>query len=706
MALRVLMPGVLFVFAFPANFFNSNFMSKKAFCPLVLPLFLAISAQVFSQNFVAPKFEVDTLKDAEIQQVVVTAQFAPTDSRQTVNSVRVIDKKTIEQRGAVNLEELLQNEPGLRIKQDAILGSSLSINGLQGQNVKILVDGVPVIGRLNGSVDAAQLPLGAVRQVEIIEGAQSLMYGSEASAGVINLITKNSQAPKIEAEANFLHETNGFSTKQARVGARLGKFFLSANAGLTDFSPAPDSTERNQVWNPKNQKFARAALRFSPSEKLDLRLTGNLFHEKITNLGEIRRPTYKPYSFDDYYFTDRGDVSLHAEGKFSQFFWQTTAAYNRFDRVKNGYRLDLENAEKTLLPEAQDTSAAQGFLWRSTFASQKNRPLNWLAGFEHFTETARDRRISDSTRTESGFAINRDLGVFSSLKWTVSPKIILQTGARLTLNQRFGSAFSPSAWLRWSPAKNLTVKASYANGFRSPGLKELYFQFIDVNHFVVGNPDLKPEHSHNFRLEIARPFFEKNRFSTTATVHGFFNKINDRIALTQTGQVEYVYLNIEKWQTTGAGFSLNLNWYDRVKWNSAVVLTGFYNTFLSEDASLRPMLWSPDWTNDLTFSFLKNRASLNFWHKTTGSTPFFFLEDGKTYEGKIKAWHLLNGSVGGNFFQKKIRLTGGVKNILDTRQIEAGATDGVGHQNAGFQQPAHWGRTFFVQGIFALGFGK
>ena len=126
----------------------------------------------------------DSLPDAQFHPVVVTAQFAPTEIRQTVNSVRVINRKTIENRAAVNLEELLQTESNIRLNQDAVLGSSLSINGLRGENVKILLDGVPVVGRLNGSVDAGQLPLAAVEQVEIIEGAQSLLYGSEASAGV------------------------------------------------------------------------------------------------------------------------------------------------------------------------------------------------------------------------------------------------------------------------------------------------------------------------------------------------------------------------------------------------------------------------------------------------------------------------------------------------------------------------------------------
>jgi outer membrane receptor for ferrienterochelin and colicins len=128
-----------------------------------------------------------------LDQVVVTGQFTPTDTRSTVNTVKVIGRQQIENRGAANIGELLQAEANIRINQDAILGGVISINGLQGENVKVLIDGVPVVGRLNSNVDLNQISLSNIQRIEIVEGAQSVIYGSDASAGVINLITKKSQ---------------------------------------------------------------------------------------------------------------------------------------------------------------------------------------------------------------------------------------------------------------------------------------------------------------------------------------------------------------------------------------------------------------------------------------------------------------------------------------------------------------------------------
>jgi outer membrane receptor for ferrienterochelin and colicin len=111
--------------------------------------------------------------------------------------------------------------------------------------------------------------------------------------------------------------------------------------------------------------------------------------------------------------------------------------------------------------------------------------------------------------------------------------------------------------------------------------------------------------------------------------------------------------------------------------------------------------WSPDWVNDLTISFMKQRGTLCIWHKMTGLTPYFFEENGQVIQGESEGWNLLNASIGGSFFNKSIRLNAGAKNLLNTRQIRSGARDIVGHTEGDFR-PVHWGRTFFVSAILSL----
>jgi outer membrane receptor for ferrienterochelin and colicins len=651
------------------------------------------------------QIQPDTLPDGQLVPLVITAQFTPTDAHQTVNAVRVLDRQTIERRSAVNLEELLQTEPNLRISQDAVLGSSLAINGLRGENVKVLVDGVPVVGRLNGSVDAGQLPLGAVQQVEIIEGAQSLLYGSEASAGVINLVTRKSQAHRFEAEANTQWESNGFRNLQGRAGVKMGKFLLQLTGNQLDFQPKPDTAQgRDQLWNPKNQTSGRAVLRYSPGKKLDLRLTGGLFSEKVDNLGELRRPQYKPYAFDDYYTTGRKDVTLHGEGWLQgRWFWQSTLGWNRFDRLKNSYRLDFDDSRQTLLEGQQDTSAASGLLTRVTIGrDRQDRRWNVLFGVENYAETAEGVRFVDTTLSTPGSARGNDFGLFSSVKATFfQKKLTLQGGARWTQNQLYGSAITPSVWLLWRPAQDWKLRLSYANGFRSPGLKELYFNFIDINHYIVGNTDLLPERSDNLRAELNWQQPEGKPFAFGITASGFYNSVRDRIILSEYAPVQYRYANLDRWETMGGGLGLNFRFHNWLRFRSEAVLTGFFNTYSVENDSLRRLNWSPDWVNDLTVAFFKQRGTLSIWHKMTGKTPFFFEELGAVKQGESEGWHLLNASLGGQFLKRKIRLNVGVKNLLDTRQIRSGASSDAAH-SGGDLRPVHWGRTFFVTGIFSL----
>ncbi|MFN8339032.1 MAG: TonB-dependent receptor plug domain-containing protein [Saprospiraceae bacterium] len=204
----------------------------------------------------------------EMDQVVITAQFTPTDAKETVNSVRVLNRKIIEQKSVINLQELLQTEANIRISQDAILGSAISVNALKGENLKILIDGIPIVGRLNGNIDAGQIPLNSIQKIEIIEGAQSLLYGSEASGGVINIITKKSQVAAVETDATIQYENNGFRSISGRGGLSTRKLFFQLSGNILQFVPMRDTSEgRDQLWNPKKQKSARATLRYTPSEK-------------------------------------------------------------------------------------------------------------------------------------------------------------------------------------------------------------------------------------------------------------------------------------------------------------------------------------------------------------------------------------------------------------------------------------------------------
>jgi outer membrane receptor for ferrienterochelin and colicins len=163
----------------------------------------------------------------DLNEVVVAGQYDINTSDKSVYRVKVIDEATIQSMAAQNLAELLSNQLDIRLSQDNILGSSASIDGISGQNVKILIDGVNVIGRENGNIDLAQINLNNVERVEIIDGPMSVSYGTDAIGGLINIVTKKS--------SSFPWKQMSISTMKQRVPIMV----MGVSSGEKTITPLP-----------------------------------------------------------------------------------------------------------------------------------------------------------------------------------------------------------------------------------------------------------------------------------------------------------------------------------------------------------------------------------------------------------------------------------------------------------------------------------
>ena len=116
--------------------------------------------------------------------------------------MKLIGKDRIESKAANNLSDILSDELGIRLSNDPSTGTSMSLQGITGENIKILIDGVPVIGRLDGNIDLSQINLDNVSQIEMVEGPMSVIYGSNALGGVINIITENNSHAQYKTSVN------------------------------------------------------------------------------------------------------------------------------------------------------------------------------------------------------------------------------------------------------------------------------------------------------------------------------------------------------------------------------------------------------------------------------------------------------------------------------------------------------------------------
>ena len=151
---------------------------KRILVLLVLTISVALKAQ-----------QVDSLKAQDLEAIVVTGQFEPQSIKRSVYQARVIPMEVLAAKGVVRLQDALNTELNIRFEQDAALGGSkLTLQGLAGQNVKVLIDGVPLIGRqgTGNEFDINQINVQSIERIEIIEGPMAVVYGADALESLLD----------------------------------------------------------------------------------------------------------------------------------------------------------------------------------------------------------------------------------------------------------------------------------------------------------------------------------------------------------------------------------------------------------------------------------------------------------------------------------------------------------------------------------------
>jgi len=685
-------------------------------------LLLGKLSLLFGSAVQAQKSAIDSnLLRYDIDEVVVTAQYAPTDSEQALYDVNVIEAIDIQRQGQNNLSEVLTNQLNLRVSTDPILGNGLQIQGIGGQNVQILIDGVPVIGRVGGNIDLSQINLNTIQRIEIIEGALSAQYGSNASGGVINLITKKSQVDRVQIESQNQYESVGIRNNSLRVGAQFGKVYLSVSGTRfhsqfaeedslrlfrTEELPSGERFRtRVHPWNPKKQYGAEATLRYRFSDSLDIRYQYRYFDEVLDMLGERRRPQFQPYAFDQAFTTLREDHSIHLEGYLSpNLYLNATAAYNQYDRRKAVNRFDFETGSNTPIEQEQDTSSFSALLHRSVLSTTFAGKVNGQIGLEVLREQGAGARIVDSSSTPLNEATLSNYAAWLGLRYQVLPSLELAGNLRYGYNTRYDHPLVPAFHLRWDPNARWDMRLSYASGFRAPDIKELYNNFIDINHFIVGNPDLQAERSQNlsFSAEHNIPLGGETTISASAKL--FYNFIEDRIVLAEFERAKFNYQNLEQFETNGVNVQLTFQQGDRLFLQSGFGYTRLYNNW-SEEFDARRFVGLPEWQNEGRYRLPDLGADLVLTHRFIGrQVRFFQNSQGSLEEGYVGAYHLLNATLSRSFWKERIFLSVGAKNLLDTQEIPVvGQGGGGAHGSVGNSHLLNWGRTWFVRLNIGLG---
>jgi outer membrane receptor for ferrienterochelin and colicins len=639
------------------------------------------------------------LADVALPEVIITNEYTPRTQDQIVHATRIISNETINSRAANSLDELLEQEAGIRITQDNILGSGMSMNGLSGQNIKFLVDGVPVVGRLNGDIDISQLLLSDVERIEIINGPMSAMYGTDAAGGVINIISKPAAVSKTNGGVNFYHESSGHNNVDGYAGNRWNKSSIKVSGGRNYFGGwSTADTGRTDEWKPKEQIFGSINYAYT-AKKFSIGFKSDILHETVTNLGETKITPYYAYAFDEYYKTIRLNNRLNASYMLGPYRGiNISVARSDYKRTKNTWRKDMVSLEDELIPDANmhDTTIFNTWNVRGVISKQEdNQVLNYQAGIDIALEKAKGPRFINDTESI------RDYAAFASAEYKPHEKLVIKPAVRIAYNSNYNAPVVPSLSVLYNISKPFQVRFSYGKGFRSPGIKELYLYFVDVNHNIQGNEDLKPENSQNFYMAVDHSL-NINKLTIKTNVGGFYNDISDMIALAQPNLSNslYTYVNIGKYSTHGFNFNTEV----RIKQLSAGIgmsYTGRYNIY-ADSGDHKTYSYNPDLTLNFGYHVKKIGLSANVNFKYNGKLPGYTLTaDNSVTQFYNDSYSIMDLIVRKSLFKGIMTVGGGIKNVFDVTNIST-VNDGGVHSGSSNSLAVGTGRSLFFNLKIAL----
>jgi outer membrane receptor for ferrienterochelin and colicins len=657
-------------------------MTLTMFC-MVFVVFVPLMAQ-----------QPDASKSKQLEDVVITGQYAENSLSQSVYRVKVIGQKRIEQQGAVNLRDLLNNELNVRINNDPALGSGLSIQGINGQNIKIMIDGVPVVGREGNFIDLNQLNLNNIERIEVVEGPMSVSFGTDALGGVINLITKKSYKPHDQLGAKAYYENIGQYNLNLFTSIYLNREWrLEVNGSRNFFDGfAQNEDSRVKLWKPRTQYFGDLSIskKFTHSS---LRITGSIFDEKVTNRDSGTITPYSAYGIDQYYYTRRISTAAFYEQKlFSNHSLHIVAAYNHYRRIVNTTRKDLVTLQENLVPEAhlQDTGYFKNVMSRGTFSRNKDKAkYNYQLGYETTYDQFTGNRISNGTQSLT------DISGFASMELKFFQRLLLRPGMRLTYNSKYQAPIIPSLNLKWDIRSDLSLRASFGRGFRSPTLKELYLNFTDPAHNIKGNPDLKAETQNNYQLSLTHQhLLEENMLKVDVAL--FYNEIFNKIdlVLLNSNTLEACYTSISDFRNVGTNITAEYVAPDYAV-SLGYALIGINNTFTNMIATDK-YFTNHEYRCNARYLIKKIKMQVALFCKYNSLMQLFQynITDGEVKTGFIDGFTLLDLTASRSFFNQKLTIQTGVKNMLDVLNVQASLAAGP-HAPAGNNAAVSMGRTYF-----------
>ncbi len=550
---------------------------KKKIIPAISVLIFSLQIQAQPGSGYIPDSNFN--KERQLSEIVVTANRSERKMGNVAVPVQLISQKTILQTGSLRLQDILQEQTGLVVVNSSLgsalngypnpFGQGVQMLGLDPAYTLILLDGEPLIGRNGGILKLGRLATGNIKQVEIVKGPSSSLYGSEAMAGVINIITWPPQKENIALQLH--HASNktwgtglSYGNKMYKTGVQ---FFINrySSSGYD-----LDKTIYGKTVDPFREWNGQLKITHDFSNKIQLLASVRQFDSRQNNDYQILWQNQPAVA--------KGYTAEKDQSGFLQLRWQVKAEkkfYLRtfYDHYQNHSFVNLDKTTTRF----DETSFNQSILKPEIQFESRHKTNNYVAGAGTYFEMIDASRYAGKRNLTTFYA-------FTQKEWNLlHDKFTFIAGGRIDKRNDFAAKVSPRIAVAFKPAAKWKFTASSGWGFKAPDFRHLYLSFYNsqIGYSLIGakelsarlqqllqqgllqpganiypyinNPDLKPETS--FGSHIGAKFNSGKWNIETGLFRNDIQNLIENFSLPfgrSNGQSIFSYHNIGKVYTQGA----------------------------------------------------------------------------------------------------------------------------------------------------------
>lgn len=486
-----------------------------------------------SNTTVEIKFELE--EDAtNLDQVVVSANRIETDRKTAPTIVNVVLPEQFANTNSHDLSQVIKFETGVRVENNCqnCGSSSIRINGLEGAYSQILIDSRPLMGSLAGVYGIEQIPAAMIDRIEIVRGGGSAIFGSNAIAGTINVITKEptrnfgsiSHTTNI-IDGNTPDFINSFNASVLSDNYKTGLYIFGQNRNREAYDRDGDGFSEISKLNNRTLGF-RGFLRSSAYSKLTVEYHN--LHEFRRGGDHLDRPPHQAI------IAEQATHDIHAgSAKFDLFSKDGKHHLSLFSSAeyldRNTYygdRSDDTTVWGNAYGYSSDITTSTGAQYNYNFSKLWFLPAEFTFGIEHNFDRLKDENLNYRE------PIDQKINIFSAYvqnEWKNNMWSVL-IGARIDNHSMINSpVISPRANFRFNPNDHINLRLSYSSGFRAPQIfdEELHVGAVQGDVYIISNAkDLKMERSHSVSGS-SDFYFKLGSMDANILVESFYTRIND-----------------------------------------------------------------------------------------------------------------------------------------------------------------------------------